>query len=92
LLLMAKRKAGVSAGIFTGTITKQPEADIQKHNTQYPLIQVKSFTRPHDHFLMTAEETVYHIGASLKDPGKKWFTFSKIDFDPVLILIQLPKR
>jgi len=41
---------------------------------------------------MTAEETVYHIGASLKDPGKKRFTFSKIDFDPVLILIQLPKR
>jgi len=89
LLLMAKRKAGVSAGIFTGTITKQPEADIQKHNAQYPLIQVKSFTRPHDRFLMTAEETVYHIGASLKDPGRKWFTFSGINLNPDAIIHRL---
>lgn len=89
LLLMAKRKAGVSAGIFTGTITKQLEADIQKHNAQYPPIQVKSFTRSHDRFLIIDEETVYHIGASLKDLGKKWFAFSKINLNPDDIINRL---
>ena len=89
LLLMAKRKAGVSAGIFAGTITKQLEADIQKHNAQYPPIQVKSFTRSHDRFLITDEETVYHIGASLKDLGKKWFAFSKINLNPDDIINRL---
>lgn len=89
LLLMAKRKAGVSAGIFTGTITKQLEADIQKHNAQYPPIQVKSFTRSHDRFLIIDEETVYHIGASLKDLGKKWFAFSRINLNPDDIINRL---
>lgn len=89
LLLMAKRKAGVSAGIFTGTITKQLEADIQKHNAQYPPIQVKSFTRSHDRFLIIDEETVYHIGASLKDLGKKWFAFSRISLNPDDIINRL---
>jgi len=89
LLLMAKRKAGVSAGIFAGTITKQLEADIQKHNAQYPPIQVKSFTRSHDRFLIIDEETVYHIGASLKDLGKKWFAFSKINLNPDDIINRL---
>jgi len=89
LLLMAKRKAGVSASIFTGTITKQLEADIQKHNAQYPPIQVKSFTRSHDRFLIIDEETVYHIGASLKDLGKKWFAFSKINLNPDDIINKL---
>lgn len=89
LLLMAKRKAGVSASIFTGTITKQLEADIQKHNAQYPPIQVKSFTRSHDRFLIIDEETVYHIGASLKDLGKKWFAFSRINLNPDDIINRL---
>ena len=89
LLLMAKRKAGVSAGIFTGTITKQLEADIQKHNAQYPPIQVKSFTRSHGRFLIIDEETVYHIGASLKDLGKKWFAFSRINLNPDDIINRL---
>ena len=89
LLLMAKRKAGVSAGIFTGTITKQLEADIQKHNAQYPPIQVKSFTRSHDRFLIIDEKDVYHIGASLKDLGKRWFAFSKINLNPDDIINKL---
>ena len=89
LLLMAKRKAGVSAGIFTGTITKQLEADIQKHNAQYPPIQVKSFTRSHDRFLIIDEKDVYHIGASLKDLGKRWFAFSKINLNPDDIINRL---
>ena len=89
LLLMAKRKAGVSASIFTGTITKQLEADIQKHKAQYQPIQVKSFTRSHDRFLIIDEETVYHIGASLKDLGKKWFAFSRINLNPDDIINRL---
>ena len=89
LLLMAKRKAGVSASIFTGTITKQLEADIQNHKPQSPPIQVKSFTRSHDRFLIIDEETVYHIGASLKDLGKKWFAFSKINLNPDDIINKL---
>lgn len=89
LLLMAKRKAGVSASIFTGTITKQLEADIQKHNAQYPPIQVKSFTRSHDRFLIIDKKDVYHIGASLKDLGKRWFAFSKINLNPDDIINKL---
>jgi hypothetical protein len=89
LLLMAKRKAGVSASIFTGTITKQLEADIQKHKAQYPPIQVKSFTRSHDRFLIIDQKDVYHIGASLKDLGKRWFAFSKIDLNPDDIINKL---
>lgn len=89
LLLMAKRKAGVSASIFTGTITKQLEADIQKHKAQYPPIQVKSFTRSHDRFLIIDQKDVYHIGASLKDLGKRWFAFSKINLNPDDIINRL---
>ena len=92
LLLMAKRKAGVSASIFTGTITKQLEADIQKHKAQYPPIQVKSFTRSHDRFLIIDQKDVYHIGASLKDLGKRWFAFSKIDLDPKEMLGRLEDK
>ena len=92
LLLMAKRKAGVSASIFTGTITKQLEADIQKHKAQYPPIQVQSFTRSHDRFLIIDQKDVYHIGASLKDLGKRWFAFSKIDLDPKEMLGRLEDK
>lgn len=89
LLLMAKRKTGVSASIFTGTITKQLEADIQKHKAQYPPIQVKSFTRSHDRFLIIDQKDVYHIGASLKNLGKRWFAFSKINLNPDDIINRL---
>lgn len=81
LALLAKRADGVSASVFTGKITKQLEADLLKHNAQYPAIEVKTFTRSHDRFLIIDEKTVYHIGASLKDLGKKWFAFSKINLD-----------
>ncbi|MHC1777010.1 MAG: hypothetical protein AB9834_16525 [Lentimicrobium sp.] len=81
LALLAKRTDGVSASVFTGKITKQLEADLLKHNAQYPVIQVKTFTKSHDRFLIIDEETVYHLGASLKDLGKKWFAFSKINLD-----------
>ncbi len=81
LALLAKRNAGVSATIFSGKITKQLETDLLKHNAQYPAIEVKTFTKSHDRFLILDQETVYHIGASLKDLGKKWFAFSCINLN-----------
>ncbi|MFQ6613633.1 MAG: RhuM family protein [Fidelibacterota bacterium] len=81
LSMLSKRKSGVQAIIFTSKPTKQLKLDLQKHNQQYPEIEMKTFTKSHDRFLIIDKTTVYHIGASLKDLGKKWFAFSKIDLD-----------
>ncbi|KAF0200309.1 MAG: DNA-binding [Bacteroidetes bacterium] len=89
LNLLTKRKTGVSAKVFTGKITKQLEADLQKHNAQYPAIDVKTFTKSHDRFLIIDQETVYHIGASLKDLGKKWFAFSRINLNATEMINKL---
>ena len=81
LLLLSKRKKIVSATIYTGGYTSQLKLDIKKHNLQYPAIEVRIFKKSHDRFLIIDDETVYHIGASLKDLGKKWFAFSRIKLD-----------
>ena len=81
LLLLSKRKKGVSATIYTNTISKQLQHDISVHNKQYDHIEVKTFNRSHDRFLIIDNQTVFHIGASLKDLGKKWFAFSKMNID-----------
>jgi hypothetical protein len=78
LVQLAKRPDGVSAAIFTKKISKQLALDIQKHNAQYPAITIHELDGSHDRFLII-DEAVYHIGASLKDLGKKWFAFSKMD-------------
>lgn len=75
---LAKRRKGVSAAIFSKKISKQLALDIQKHNAQYPAITIHELDRSHDRFLII-DKAVYHIGASLKDLGKKWFAFSKMD-------------
>jgi len=77
LLLLSKRKAKVSARIYTARISRQLQLDIQKHASQYPPIAVDEFSKSHDRFLLIDDDT-YHIGASLKDLGKKWFAFSKM--------------
>jgi hypothetical protein len=79
LLQLGKRPAGVSANILTRSITPQLEQDIKRYNAQYPPIVVQEFNLSHDRFLILDGETVYHIGASLKDLGKKWFAFSRMD-------------
>ncbi len=81
LALLAKRQSGVKANIYTASITKQLKHDLARHNKQYPDIQVHAFNKAHDRFIIIDEETVYHIGASLKDLGKKWFAFSRIKLD-----------
>jgi len=86
LTLLSKRAANISAIIYTANISKQLTLDLQQHNAQYPKIEIKQFTKAHDRFLIIDRETVYHIGASLKDLGKKWFAFSKIRLDANEIL------
>ena len=89
LFLLSKRKEDVSAKIFTAKISKQIQLDIDKFNKQYPPIEVNIFTKSHDRFLIIDNEKVYHIGASLKDLGKKWFAFSIIELDAIEIINKL---
>ena len=81
LVLLSKRDVRVSATIYTSNISKQLRTDLKKSNDQYPAIDIVIFRKSHDRFLIIDEANVYHIGASLKDLGKKWFAFSKIDLD-----------
>ncbi|WP_345993219.1 ORF6N domain-containing protein [Sulfurimonas sp. HSL-1716] len=78
LMLLSKRVSTCNVIIYTKTISKRLELDLQKYNAQYPHIEIKKFDLSHDRFLLIDDE-VYHIGASLKDLGKKWFAFSKMD-------------
>ena len=85
LLMLSKRIKGVSAEIRTGRITKELLLDVQKHNAQYEAVDVTEVQNVHDRFLIV-DETVFHIGASLKDLGKKLFAFSKLTIPPELLL------
>jgi Virulence protein RhuM family len=85
--LLGKRKDGVVAKILTKSISPQLARDLSTYNAQYPGIEVDVFTNYHDRFLVIDNATVYHIGASLKDLGKKVFAFSKMDKN-ILNLIQ----
>jgi len=78
LLLLSKRKKEVSATIYTQNFSPQLELDLKKHNAQYPSIVIQSFNRSHDRFLFV-DNITYHVGASLKDLGKKLFAFSKME-------------
>jgi len=86
LSLLSKRRKSVTATIYASKLTKQMELDLRKHNEQYPEIIVKTFTKSHDRFLIIDKQTVYHIGALIKDLGKKWFAFSKITIDPAYLI------
>ena len=89
LTLLSKRKSVVIATIYTASVSKQLKLDIKRFNEQYPAVEVKTFTKSHDRFLIIDNTTVYHIGASLKDLGKKWFAFSKIELDAKEMLSKL---
>ncbi len=79
LMLLAKRKKGCSATVYTHKQSEQLKQDLQKHREQYPLIGIKTFKQSHDRFLILDGDTIYYIGASLKNVGKKWFSFSQMD-------------
>jgi hypothetical protein len=85
LLMLSKRSVGVSATIYTQRITQQLQLDLDRHNSQYPPIDIRTYRDSHDRFLIVDETDVYHIGASLKDLGKKMFAFSKLDIPAVVI-------
>ena len=89
LTLLSKRRKNVSARIYCKRISKQLRLDLEKHNAQYPAIEIVPFDAAHDRFLILDGTSVYHIGASLKDLGKKWFAFSKIEKDALKIIEQL---
>jgi hypothetical protein len=89
LTLLSKRNSEVAAMIYTASISKQLKLDLKRFNAQYPKVEVKTFTKSHDRFLIVDHATVYHIGASLKDLGKKWFAFSKIELDAVELINKL---
>ena len=85
LLMLSKRNIGVSATIYTQRITQQLQLDLDRHNSQYPPIDIRMYRDSHDRFLIVDETDVYHIGASLKDLGKKMFAFSKLDIPAAVI-------
>jgi len=89
LTLLSKRQPTVKATIYTATISKKLKLDMKRFNEQYQPIEVKVFTKSHDRFLIIDHVTVYHIGASLKDLGKKWFAFSKIELDALEMIKKL---
>lgn len=78
LLMLAKRKEGVAAEIVTRHVTETLKLDLERHNRQYPPIAIRECDRYHDRFLII-DDTVYHLGASLKDLGKKLFAFSRME-------------
>jgi hypothetical protein len=89
LQLFRKRKKNVSVIIYTQKISKVLKQDLQKFNEQYLPIKIKTFKKSHDRFIIIDEDEMYHIGASLKDLGKKWFGFSKFDKGVMDILRRL---
>lgn len=91
LTFLGKRKKGVTVIIYTTNISKQLNLDLQKHNTQYPGVEIKKLTQSHDRFLIIDERCLYHFGASLKDLGKKWFAFSRMDSVATDILARLAR-
>ena len=89
LLMLSKRNPGVTATVYTQKITPQLQLDLDKYNDQYPPINFRTYRNSHDRFLIVDDKDVYHIGASLKDLGKKLFAFSKLEIEPGLITDKL---
>lgn len=89
LLMLGKRNPRVSATIFTGRITSQLQLDLDKYNDQYPPINIRTYANAHDRFIIIDETEVYHIGASLKDLGKKFFAFTKMNMPASVIINSL---
>ena len=89
LTILSKRKDGVKIILYTKTISNQLKLDSAKFNSQFDNLEVKLLTEAHDRFLIIDEQELYHIGASLKDLGKKWFAFSKMHSECWKVLSKL---
>ena len=79
LLQLSKRKVNVNCIIYTEKINPQLKLYLDKHNSQYPSIEIRIMKNVHDRFLILDSQSLYHLGASLKDLGKRWFAFSRMD-------------
>ena len=86
LLMLSKRRTDVTATIYTQRIMPQMQLDLEKHNSQYPPVEVKTYRDCHDRFLLIDSQEVYHIGASMKDLGKKMFAFSRLSIPATIIM------
>jgi hypothetical protein len=89
LLQLSKRKKGVWVAILTRNIPESLKLDVSKFNDQYPDLYLREFKMAHDRFIIIDRRDVYHLGASLKDLGKKWFAFSRMDIVSVDILSKI---
>ena len=89
VLTLLSKNQNAQVTLYTKTISKQLKLDVKKYNTQYPPIGVKRLDVSHDRFLILDDAVIYHMGASLKDLGKKWFAFSKMDVESFDILGRL---
>jgi hypothetical protein len=89
VLTLFSKYANIKVKIYTYIITKQLKLDFQKYQTQYKNIELKEFKNSHDRFLIIDKNEIYHLGASLKDLGKKWFAFSKFDINSLDLLKKL---
>jgi hypothetical protein len=89
LTLFSKRKQGVTLRILTKNLSKQLQLDTQKFNEQFPPAEIKEFNHSHDRFMIIDDRDLYHFGASLKDLGKKWFGFSKMDIEVTKMLARI---
>jgi len=87
--LLSKRRKNIKVTLLTRMISKQLLLDVKKYSEQYPSIVIKEFSDSHDRFMIIDENTIYHFGASLKDLGKKWFAFSKMDIAAAEMLAKL---
>jgi len=92
LIHLSKKTKGVNVLLLTKNTNKQLTLDTQKANEQYGNFTLKTFTQSHDRFLIIDQTEVYHLGASLKDLGKKWFAFSKMDKNSVTTILILIKE
>lgn len=89
LLMLGKRQKGVEVVIYSSTLTKETKLDLKKYRSQYTDIKINQFSKSHDRFIIIDRKTIYHLGASLKDLGKKWFAFSILNFEVQDILNKL---
>jgi hypothetical protein len=89
VLTLFSKNQKIDVTIYTHHISKQLKLDLKKYNAQYKTIEIKTFKESHDRFMIIDEDAVYHIGVSLKDLGKKWFAFSRMDKENLKILERL---
>ncbi|MCF7913109.1 MAG: ORF6N domain-containing protein [Candidatus Cloacimonetes bacterium] len=91
LTLLLKRNEKVEVRIYSNKISKQMKEEVTRHNAQYPEVIIYRLSNAHDRFIVIDDKVIYHMGASLKDLGKKWFAFSKLEYDGEQIIERLRK-